>query len=242
MPAEADPGRTPREPVPIRASDAERDDVMDVLRDAAAEGRLTFEELADRLEGAAGAVTREDLAALTADLPADEPAGTPATWTAGRPADAAIRTPSRRATVFGDIRQEGPWRVPYVSRWSAVFGDVTIDLREALVSHARIELEASSVFGDVTLLVPEGVLVEIRAKTFFGDIKKDAGHRAPPGAPLVVLTGGTWFGDVRVRAMRLRERLAHAILGRPRPGVEAGRQGPGLPGPGPSSGDGDRPG
>lgn len=214
MPAEAEPGPEPGTPVPIRASDAEREAVMERLRDGATEGRLSFEELADRIEAAATAVTRDDLAPLTADLPADDGIpGAPETWTSGPPAGAPARTPSRQATVFGDIRQEGPWRVPYVSRWSAVFGDVTIDLREALVSHARIEIEASSVFGDLTLLVPEGVLVEIRAKTFFGNIRKDAGHRAPPGAPLVVLTGGTWFGDVRVRAMRLRERLAHIVRG-----------------------------
>lgn len=230
MPSEAGPA-------PIRASDAEREAAMDVLRDGAAEGRLTFEELADRLEAAAGALTREDLSRLTADLPADDVPGAPATWRAGVPAEAAVRTPSRRASVFGDLTQDGAWRVPDISRWSAVFGDVTIDLREALVSHARIEIEASSVFGDVTLLVPEGVLVEIRSKTVFGDVKKDAGHRAPPGAPLVVLTGGTWFGDVRVRAVRLRERLAHAFLGRSRPGIDGGRPGPGLPGPrGPAAG------
>jgi hypothetical protein len=224
-------------PAPIRASDAEREATMDALRDGAAEGRLSFEELADRLEGAAGARTRDELAGLTADLPAGHPSGAPATWRPGAPVEADDRTPARRSSVFGDVVQDGAWRVPDVGRWSAVFGDVTIDLREALVSHPRIEVEASSVFGDVTLLVPEGVLVEVRSKTFFGDVKKDAGHRAPPGAPVVVLTGGTWFGDVRVRAVRLRERLAHALLGRPRPGVDAGGRAPGLPDPGrPGSG------
>jgi hypothetical protein len=34
---------------------------MTRLRDAAAEGRLTFEELADRVEAAVGALTRSDL-------------------------------------------------------------------------------------------------------------------------------------------------------------------------------------
>ena len=51
---------------------------MGRLRDAAAEGRLTFEELADRIEAADGAVMREDLERLTEDLPA-APAAAPST-------------------------------------------------------------------------------------------------------------------------------------------------------------------
>jgi hypothetical protein len=58
----------------VRASDDEREVAMGRLRDAAAEGRLTFEELADRVEAAAGAVTRDDLDRLTDDLPAEPPA------------------------------------------------------------------------------------------------------------------------------------------------------------------------
>jgi uncharacterized protein DUF1707 len=54
----------------VRASDAERDATMNRLRQTAAEGRLTLEELTDRIEAAADAVTRADLVPLTSDLPA----------------------------------------------------------------------------------------------------------------------------------------------------------------------------
>jgi hypothetical protein len=54
----------------VRASDAERDATVNRLREAAAEGRLTLEELTDRIEGAAHAVMRSDLVPLTSDLPA----------------------------------------------------------------------------------------------------------------------------------------------------------------------------
>jgi hypothetical protein len=47
----------------------------------------------------------------------------------------------------------------------------------------------------------------------FGDVELEAGGAALPGVPLVVLAGRTVFGDVRVRAKRLRERLS-ARLGR----------------------------
>ena len=42
-------------PPAIRASDAERERTVGLLQDAAAEGRLTFEELADRVEAASSA-------------------------------------------------------------------------------------------------------------------------------------------------------------------------------------------
>jgi hypothetical protein len=257
MPGEAAPGRDPREPVPIRASDAEREHVMDLLRDAASEGRLTFEELADRIAAAGTARTRDELAALTADLPVtgvaagssrtDERAGDhdppPDGWSdpvVGSRNDPAIRAPERCTAIFGDLRQAGPWRVPYVGRWSTVFGDIDLDLREAVVSHARIHLEASSVFGDVTLLVPQGVRVDVRARTGFGKVRQEAGQHAPDGAPVVELTGFTWFGDVRVRAKRLREHLTDLFRGRlgaggaqmrwePRPGPAPGERRPGNP-------------
>ena len=59
----------PAAPHEMRASDADRDQVMDVLRNATAEGRLTADELEERLEAALTARTFGDLAALTEDLP-----------------------------------------------------------------------------------------------------------------------------------------------------------------------------
>ena len=186
----------------VRASDAERERVMSRLREAAAEGRLTFEELADRVEAAAHAVTRSDLALLTEDLP-DEPSP--------ERSSVAAAVPTRASTVFGDVRRKGAWVVPTEGTWKSLFGDIVLDVREARVTGAEVHIDAGTIFGDVELLVPEGIEVEIRSRTFLGDIKQEAGEVAPPGAPRIVLTGGTVFGDVRVRAQRLRERLAERL-------------------------------
>jgi DUF1707 SHOCT-like domain/2TM domain len=53
----------------LLASDADRDRIAERLRAAAAEGRLSAEELEERLEGAFGARTERELEPLTADLP-----------------------------------------------------------------------------------------------------------------------------------------------------------------------------
>lgn len=55
----------------LRASDSERDLAMDRLRDAAGSGRLTLEELSDRIDAALGAKTRGELERIVADLPVE---------------------------------------------------------------------------------------------------------------------------------------------------------------------------
>jgi hypothetical protein len=53
----------------VRASDADREQVAECLREAAAEGRLLTEELEQRLEAALSARTYGELNAIVADLP-----------------------------------------------------------------------------------------------------------------------------------------------------------------------------
>jgi hypothetical protein len=67
---QAQTGRTERPKADDkRASDAEREQVATELRHHAGEGRLSVDELEDRLGAALTATTRRDLAALTDDLP-----------------------------------------------------------------------------------------------------------------------------------------------------------------------------
>lgn len=191
----------------LRASDAEREAAMAVLQDAAGEGRLTLEELTDRLEAADAARTRGELARLTADLP--EPAAAAGRLPSTGGAAAAVDVGS----VFGDVRRSGRWSLPGTSRWHSVFGDVVLDLREAHVAGRELTVAASTVFGDIDLLVPEGIVVDVRTRSILGDVRQEAAESAPAGAPRVVLTGWTVFGDVKVRSQRLREKLAERWRG-----------------------------
>jgi len=191
----------------MRASDQEREQAVDMLRDAAGEGRLTFEELTDRVESALQATTRGELERLTDDLPV---ASAPAAPAARR----ELAAQTHRSTVFGDVRRSGTWTVPEHSSWKTCFGDVVLDLREAHVTAAVMNIEARTIFGDVQLLVPEGVAIDVLSKTLFGSVRQEAGEVAPAGAARVTLVGGTVFGDVRVRAQRLRERFAQHVLKR----------------------------
>src|ERR1700728_975904 len=94
----------------LRASHADRGQVVQVLRVAAGDGRLSSEELDDRLERALTARTYAELAALTTDLPA-----TPGAALVPPGADAVSGTPKDliRIHVHGSsARRDGRWVVP----------------------------------------------------------------------------------------------------------------------------------
>jgi len=57
-----------------RASDAERDHVIEALHQHTTAGRLSLDEFTDRLDAAHHATTHGELAAITTDLPAEAPA------------------------------------------------------------------------------------------------------------------------------------------------------------------------
>lgn len=195
----------------IRASDAEREAVATQLRDAVGEGRLGLEEFTERVEAVYAATHRTQLDRLTADLPGSAalPAGAD-----GTPGD-VVTAPAQVTGVFGDLKRSGGWLVPAQGSWSTVFGDVVLDLREARLSAPEVRIDIRTFTGDVDLLVPDGVLVEVRGRTIFGDTRQRAGQTAPAGAPRIVLTGGTVFGDIKVRSERLRERWMRRWLAPP---------------------------
>jgi hypothetical protein len=135
-------------PRDLRASDFERDRVVTLLGEAAADGRLTPAEHMDRVERAYQARTLGELAALTTDLA--DPAAQP------------IRLDGRRAVagVFGRDSRNGCWVVPESFPVAAIFGEVELDLREALLQSGRIVIYATLIVGTIHLIVPDGVIVE----------------------------------------------------------------------------------
>lgn len=184
------------DPGELRVSDAEREAVVERLRQASVEGRLTLSELTERTEAAYLAVTYGELAQVTADLPdpgvRPRPAGVPSTES---------RPKKRRwyVAVMGDTKRRGKWRVDQEIGATAVMGDVTIDLREAEVRGNEIDIMAVSVMGDVKIIVPDGVDVDLDGVAVMGDKRVDV-LEAPPGknAPVVRVRAYAVMGDVRV--------------------------------------------
>jgi hypothetical protein len=177
---------------PQRVGDAERERAVDVLREASVDGRLTLEELAERAELAHAARTRDELAAVTADL-----APVPAEATALVP---AAPEPERHRVVCSALRRFGRYALPPRTRYALVFGTLQLDLREAVLAGPAAEIEVRNVFGTATLIVPEHVDVQVVGGAAFGtsDVRLPP-ELPPPGAPVVRVRVSGLGGTVRVR-------------------------------------------
>jgi hypothetical protein len=202
-----------------RASDAEREAVVARLRDAAGEGRLTVEELAERIDAAYAAKTRAELEPLTADLPA--PAGRSA-FVPAAAADAPPPAPARAAPplVFGILGggdRRGRWRVPARMTVVNVLGGADLDLREATLEAPEVEITVWSLLGGSTITVPEGVHVELDGFALLGgNDLRIAGPEPSAGAPVVRVRAWSLLGGTDVRTQTERGRR-HGRLAPPRP-------------------------
>jgi Domain of unknown function (DUF1707) len=177
----------------LRASHADRDQVVELLRVAAGDGRLSPEELDDRLERALTARTYAELAALTADLPA-----TPGTAVVPPGPAAVSATPKEltRIHVRGScVRRDGPWVVPKELDIKVRGGAVTLDFTEAVITQPLLRITAEVRGGTLRLITSPGIVVEADDITLEG-----GGVTLPeppaPGAPvrLRVEIAGTVHG------------------------------------------------
>ncbi len=172
----------------LRASDADREQVVLALREHTAAGRLTLEEFAERMGRAYEAKTVAELEELGRDLPAPI---------------AATRA-QRKATrftgaVFGSTERTGRLRLPRRSQAVVVFGNVDLDLRRAELSGSVASFSAFLLFGNVDVYVPEGVEVDLGGVTVFGH-RREWGRDVPSHAtaPLLRVRIYALFGTADV--------------------------------------------
>ncbi|MEW1660464.1 MULTISPECIES: DUF1707 domain-containing protein [unclassified Streptomyces] len=185
---ESGPVPTAPQPGSVLASDAEREEMIERLREATAEGRLTLEELAERFEAASLARTREELASVGRDLPAES---TP-------PAAGAASRQRVFKALFGDLTTSSPALEEGIEV-TAVLGDVTLDLcASPAPPSGAVTIAVRAIVGDVHLLLPEGVRVEMQCSKVFGDLRNlTRAHSGPDSAtPVVRVTGSAVFGDI----------------------------------------------
>ena len=175
----------------LRASHADRDRVVEVLRVAAGDGRLTAEELDERVEAALTARTLGELALLTVDLPVS------AAEVTGKDVD---RIEQRGASA----RRGGGWVVPRRLEIDSEWGEVTLDFTEAVITHDTLHIEVDLRGGALKLLTRPGVVVDTDSLVIeYGGVKNRAAGRS--GVPVelrVGIHGRMNFGQVVVRPQR----------------------------------------
>jgi Domain of unknown function (DUF1707)/Cell wall-active antibiotics response 4TMS YvqF len=198
----------------MRASDADRERVAAVLRDAFVEGRLSSSEHEERLTAAYAAATVGALVPVLTDLPV--PRGTlPVPENPG--VDLANRSSSTQAlsvrpdlvyqsdgdaiAVFGGFERRGRWVVPPRLKAMCVFGGGELDLTKAQLTSQETVLKVRCVFGGLEIIVPEGMAVRDGMTAVFGGHSSPAAA-APDGAPVLRIEGIAVFGGVETRRPR----------------------------------------
>ncbi|HEV2343712.1 MAG TPA: DUF1707 domain-containing protein [Actinocrinis sp.] len=189
----------------MRASDADREQVAERLRDAAGHGRLTMDELEERLELAFAAKTYAELEPLTRDLPAPGTAAPLHTAAAGAVLAKVGGTPTGRrwsiAIMSGSTRR-GRWVVPRRYNAFAFWGGVVIDLCDAVFAERETVIRAYAIMGGVDIIAPQDVDVHVEGIGIMGGYDDaTSSHVDPPphGAPIVRVTGIAFWAGVAAR-------------------------------------------
>lgn len=145
----ADGGLERTAPSQLRASNKDRQAVVDRLQNAFVEGRLQLHEYDERVALAYQALTYADLTALFADLPADNPIAPPvARETAAKPARPQVRHPG----VISDL----PTALQVL--WTIWICLLLINLTVWTIGLAS---PGSHDFWPIWLLVPTSILVGV---------------------------------------------------------------------------------
>lgn len=204
LPAWLRPARSPAAPAGAALAPAQlREEVLDALGVAFAQGDLTMEELEGRLALAFRTSDPAALRELLSDLPSAS------AWrdaNVARPAQDAPVTPERgvlAAFMGGNVRK-GSWAVPRYLKVVAVMGGVQLDLRQAVLAPGLTEIEVFAVMGGVEIVVPPGVRVETMGMAVMGGFDTSAGdaHATSPDRPFIRISGLAVMGGVEAK-MRL---------------------------------------
>ena len=190
------------EPRDLRASDADRERVANVLREAAGDGRLTMDELDERLDAVYAAKTYAELEPITRDLPDAGAAHVPA------PSSAAARNPARfggeptssgAVAILGGFTRKGDWVVPKEFTAFMFMGGGEIDLRDARFTEREVTIHIVAMLGGCEVIVPEDATVYVTGIGILGAFEhSDAGPGSPDG-PVITINGLAFLGGVDVK-------------------------------------------
>lgn len=185
----------------LRASDADRDRVIELLHAALADGRLDAGEFDERVEAALAARTLEALVPLTADLVARSGSSvalpSPSTVASGAAGTELVSIREKHGTVRRDGRWTLPHRLALRTKWSGVL----LDLTEAVRTGPELVIEMRVRGGSVELLLAPGMVVDangLEARFSELAIRRDAGDGAAETLT-VRLVGRIKYGGVTTR-------------------------------------------
>jgi hypothetical protein len=202
----------------LRASDADREKVAGLLRDAYAEGRISPVEHEERLGEVYRATTYAELLPVLHDLPVPPgvlavPGSSQALSVTPSPVPAVpgsrvVVDPSRAEqgqgtaiAIMSGVERKGRWVAPPSMTTVALMGGVEMDFRDAVLTAQETTMTVFCLMGGIDIKVPEGIEVRIDAIALMG------GHSGPkstppPGSPVLRITGLILMGGVDVKTVQ----------------------------------------
>ena len=190
----------------IRATDADRERTVSVLRHSGANGQLSVDELDERVELAYAAKTRGELEQLTQDLGE----------TRDRPDDVPVR-PGEDGThwvisVMGGSDRKGHWRLGRTVNVVNVMGGSDLHLNDAEFAADVVELRVFSLMGGSDVWIPDGLDVEVSEFALIGGNELKVGEARPgDGGPLLKLKLISIMGGSTVRRGRKKSRAERRL-------------------------------
>jgi hypothetical protein len=202
----------------LRASDADREHYAELLRRAAGEGRLTMDELEERLHTVYESRTRRELDQLVADVvvPGDRQLPATGTTTQRMPVRPGEDGVNWLVSIMSGRDRKGRWRVGANMKVIDIMGGSDLDLNDAELAADEVHMTVFALMGGSTIRVPEGLNVQASEFAFMGGNGIELGNELPdPGGPtlhikVISIMGGT---DIkRGRKLTRAERKARKHL------------------------------
>lgn len=200
----------------LRASDADRERHAEILRYATGEGRLTMEELDERLDAVYASRTHRELERLVADVVVPGGETAPVGMTKRMPVRRGETGSNWLVSVMSGHDRKGRWLVGRNLKVINIMGGADLDLNDAELADDVVEMTVFSLMGGADVRVPEGLNVECSEFAFMGGNGIKLGDNRPtPGGPtlrlrVISIMGGT---DVkRGRKLTRAERKARKHL------------------------------
>lgn len=196
-------------PTELRAGNADRERVIVALQRAYADGRLTDDEFALRIDAARSARTFGDLDAIVSNLPIMPPSleaasrFAPAPMPANLPAGPKGSSPENPLVIeagWSSAKRDGTWSIPQFLRLVGGLGTVTLDCTEARASHSVIHLWVEGDLGTITVIVPHGWAADAEGVTrSMGSMYIKVPKEPTMGRPILVVNGTLGMGTFTIR-------------------------------------------
>jgi hypothetical protein len=197
----------------LRASDADRERVAEVLRTAAGDGRLTLEELDERLDTVYQAKTYAELEPVTRDLPQHGHVAAPAAAQAADPRrfGGTPGGPPVAVAIMSGFSRRGDWVVPRDLTCVAIMGGGELDMRDARFEEPTVRINVFALMGGIEITVPEDAHVRVHGIGVMGGFDHPGSGEGQASGPTIIINGLALMGGVDVRRkppkMARREKL-----------------------------------